>query len=359
VIQVCSQCGTRWNVREKRREWCPRCRGALMAPLPSAPGADPRWSPSAGQPTAAAPTVTRPAGPSNWQRTPPRLLPGFRWIAVRPGAAPPPRRRRRPLGPTPHYAVIPRWGLADRPQVGAQAPAPAQAPVAQGPSPATVRTTLFLGVLVLGIVALVYVVRYVVLIVNRGMLLNSLAALAVDWLSILASVAAIVMAIVCAVMLTNWLIARRAAAFNHHGMPDQRSVRALRAGCLIPLVNLFWAPVYVIELATVEGHYYRLQRPIVQWWIVWVFSNVVSIFAIFTSLARDAQGIANNTAWMVFAYLFAAAAVAAVARVFEGFERKPIERPAHRWVVVGSDGHARSTDGSAAPVESDGQEPAA
>ncbi|WP_238602279.1 hypothetical protein, partial [Mycobacterium avium] len=27
MIQVCSQCGTRWNVRDRQREWCPRCRG--------------------------------------------------------------------------------------------------------------------------------------------------------------------------------------------------------------------------------------------------------------------------------------------------------------------------------------------
>ncbi|WP_459952830.1 hypothetical protein, partial [Mycobacterium avium] len=26
MIQVCSQCGTRWNVRDRQREWCPRCR---------------------------------------------------------------------------------------------------------------------------------------------------------------------------------------------------------------------------------------------------------------------------------------------------------------------------------------------
>jgi hypothetical protein len=247
--------------------------------------------------------------------------------------------------------------LADR--VG-QAPAPAEAPAAKGPSAATVRTTLFMGVLVLGIVALVYVVRYVLLTVNRNILLNSLVAIAADWLGIVASVAAIVVLIVCAVMLTRWLIARRAAAFTHYGMPDQRSARALWAGCLIPLANLFWAPVYVIELATVEDHNDRLQRPIIRWWIVWIFSNVVSTFAILSSWASDAQGIANNTAWMVFAYLFAAAAVASLARVFEGFERKPIERPKHRWVVVGSDGPARpTTPASAAPVELDGQEPAA
>ena len=93
------------------------------------------------------------------------------------------------------------------------------------------------------------------------------------------------------------------------------------------------------------------------WWIVWVFSYLVSIFAIATGFATDSQGIANNTATMVFAYLFAAAAVAAVARVFEGFERKPVQRPAHRWVVVSPDQSVAPA--SAAPVELDGQEPAA
>lgn len=71
----------------------------------------------------------------------------------------------------------------------------------------------------------------------------------------------------------------------------------------------------------------------------------------------DAQGIANNTTMMVLAYLCAAAAVAAAARVFEGFEQKPVERPAHRWVVVNTDG--RSAPASSVAVELDGQEPAA
>jgi Domain of unknown function (DUF4328) len=335
-----------------------------MAPSADVPTADPRWSTHGGPQTIAAPTAPRPAARTapGWQQRPaPRLQPGFRWIAVRPGAAPPQRRRRRPLGPTPRYAVIPRWGLSDRVE---QAPAPAQAPVAKaGPSAPTVRTTLFLGVLALGIVALLYVLRYVLLIVNRSMLLPSAVAFAADWLGILASVVAIGVLILCLVVLIRWLIARRAAAFAHYGIPDHRSTRALWAGCLVPVVNLFWAPVYVIELATLETrdeHYQRLQRPIILWWLVWVLSNVVSTFAILTSWATDAQGIANNTVWMVFAYLFAAATVAAVAKVFEGFEQKPIARPAHRWVVLGSDGPARpSTRASARQVELDGQEPAA
>ncbi len=288
---------------------------------------------------------------------PPRLPPGYRWIAVRPGAAPPARRRRRSLGPTPRYAVIPRWGLSDRVE---QAHAVGEASARTGPSAAVVRTTLFVSVLVLSIAALVYVVRYVLLVVNRNTLLNSLVAIAADWLGVLASVAAIAAVITSGVMLIRWLIARRAAVFSHHFMPEQRSVRALWAGCVVPLANLLWAPVYVIELAVLEEHYARLRRPIVQWWIAWVFSYAVSIFAMITSFATDAQGIANNTAMMVFAYLFAAATVAAAARVFEGFERKPVERPAHRWVVVGPDGPDHAAEpASAGPVELKGQEPAA
>jgi Domain of unknown function (DUF4328) len=250
--------------------------------------------------------------------------------------------------------VIPRWGLTDRVDQAATA---AETHTPAGPSAATARTALFMSVLVLSIAALVYVVRYVLLVINRNTLLNTVVAIAADGLGILASVAAIAAVITSGVILIRWLIARRAAVFSHHGMPEPRSVRALWAGCVVPLANLLWAPVYVIELATIEEHYARLRRSIVEWWIAWVFSYTVSIFAIVTSFATDAQGIANNTVTMVFAYLLAAAAVATVARIFEGFERKPVERPAHRWVVVGDDRPAAPA--SAAPVELEGQEPAA
>ncbi|MEE6136282.1 DUF4328 domain-containing protein [Mycobacterium sp. 050128] len=348
MIQVCSQCGTRWNVRERRREWCPRCRGALLAPLPDTAGADPRWSTHASPPA--------PAGPVAPQRTPPRLPPGFRWIAVRPGAAPPARRGHRVLGPTPRYAVIPRWGLTDRVEQTAAGP---KGSTPAGPPSAVVRLVLFISVLTLGAAALVYVARYVLLVYNRKTLLNSIVATAADWLGDLASVAALVALITSGVFLIRWLIARRAAVFAHYGLADHRSVTALWAGCAVPLVNLLWAPVYLIELAALEDHLARVRRPVVAWWIAWVFSYAVSIWAIVTSFATDPQGIANNTVLMVFGYLFAAATLAAVARIFEGFERKPVARPAHRWVVVTPDLPARPGASDAAPVELKGEEPAA
>ncbi len=225
---------------------------------------------------------------------------------------------------------------------------------------ATIRAVLFMSVLTLCMTALVYVVRYVLLVINRNTLLDSLVAIAANWLSMLASVVAIAAVITSGVMLIRWLIARRAAVFSHHGMPEPRSVRALWAGCAAPLANLLWAPVYVIELALLEDHYRRIRRAIAQWWIAWLCSYVVSAFAIVTSFATDAQGIANNTVLMVFAYLLAATALAAAGRVFEGFERKPVTRAAHRWVVVAPDDQpvpAAAAPGG--PVELQGQEPAA
>lgn len=252
--------------------------------------------------------------------------------------------------------MIPRWGLTDHVE---QTPTTGDMSAQTGPSAAAVRLALFISVLVLCSAALVYVVRYVLLVFNRKTLLNSIVAAAADWFGDLASVAALAALIASGVFLIRWLIARRAAVFSHYGLSDHRSVRALWAGCAVPFAHLLWAPVYVIELAALEEHYARVRRPIVAWWIAWVFSYLVSIWAIVTSFATDPQGIANNTVLMVFGYLFAAATLAAVARVFEGFERKPVARPAHRWVVVAPDLPDRPGEPAAVPVELKGEEPAA
>ena len=297
------------------------------------------------------------------QRSLPQLPPGYRWIAVRPGAAPLPRRRRQPLGPTPRYAVMPRWGLVDPALVDVDAKKPAVAP---GPSPWVLRATLITMMVVLAVAAALHLLRYMLLIINRSTLLPPLLAAVVTWLGVLASVGAVIGIIGTAVVLTRWLIARRAAAFERRGGPDPRSAWALRAGCLIPFVNLAWAPVLVMELADAEDQLPRLQRPIVVWWVIWLASTVVSVFASATSFTQDAQGIANNTVSFIVAYLLALAAVVAAAQVILAFERKPVERPAHRWLMVpveSADKSSEPTDEcaaeSAATVESERQEPAA
>ena len=347
MIQVCSRCGTRWNVRDRQRVWCPRCNGSLLAPSVTAPPAQPpsQWS---APPTAPA---VRPTGNGD-QKSPPRIPAGYRWIAVRPGAAPPPRRRPRNFGPTPRYSVIPRWGLIERfdPAQYEQ-----QVEPRRGPSIGALRATLVATVAVLGIAALVHIARYALLIFNRDVLLNPVVAWLATWLGVVVSVAALFLLFATFVLMTNWLIARRARAFKHVGREEHRSLWALRAGCLVPFVNLAWAPVFVLELASVEDATARLRRPITVWWVVWVLSTVVSVFAIATSFTTDAQGIADNTVTTIVAYLIATAAMVLFGRVLLGFERRPVEKPSKRWVIVSDETGAESR----VPVESEGQNPAA
>jgi len=377
MIQVCSQCGTRWNVRDKQRSWCPRCNGTLLAPAATEPP----------------PSASSTAGWSAGLRSAPRLPPGYRWIAVRPGPPPPPRRRRRPLGPTPRYLTIPRWGLQDRiDQESGPGRDQGQAPPAD-----RIRNSLFVSAVALGAAALVHLLRYLLLVINRNSLLNWLVADAAALLSVLASVAASAATMTTAFLLTRWLIARRAAAFEHAGRSEPRTRRALWAGTLVPpsaaivlaitfavvaattehsaswalmaacvtfsclpLVGSVWALVYVIELAKTEDHYSQVRPVIWGWWLIWLISSVTSVFASITSGAPDAQGIANNTVAIIIAYLVALVAVLATARLFESFERKPVERPAHRWVVVRDDhSNPAATTESAAAVELPGEEPAA
>jgi hypothetical protein len=209
----------------------------------------------------------------------------------------------------------------------------------------------------LAFAALVHVLRYILLLVNRTTLLSPLLAGTALWIGVLASVLVVFAVIGCALVLINWLIARRAAVYTHYGLTEPRPTWSLWVGCLIPVVNLFWAPVYVIEMATTEGVYARLRKPLIVWWVVWTLSTVVSIWALATSFTTDAQGIADNTVTMTLAYLLGLAAVVSLARVYLGFERKPVERPAHRWVVVAAD--QRGTPESGAAVEREGREPAA
>lgn len=258
--------------------------------------------------------------------------------------------------------------------MGAPVRAAAQGHSGERPAPTarSLERALGAAVAALGVAALVHALIYVLMIVNRTRLLNPLLAGGAVWLGRLAGLAAIAAVVGCAVVLTRWLLARRSATFARLHRPETRPAWALWAGCLVPVVNLAWAPVFVLELAEREGRLARLRKPIVVWWAVWAASTAVAIFATATSWADGAQGIANNIVATVLAYLLGLAAVVTAARVVEGFERRSIGRPSHHWVVVG-DGAApelaagrraapqpaQKTPAPGPALEPDGREPAA
>ena len=319
-----------------------------------------------------APTAGRPVR----QQAATRLPAGFRWIAVRPGPPPPARRRRRPLSPTPRYQTIPRWGLADQ----IAPPAAGDGPGAKkNASAAAVRIALIVAAVVFAVAAMTHILRYLLLLINRTVLLPPWVATPALLVGALASLAAMAAVIATGVILTSWLIGRRAEVFEHVGQPDPRPEWSLWAGCLIPVVNLVWAPVFVLELAHAERIAARQRRPITAWWLAWVVSTAITGWAIWTGSATEPQAVADNTVTMIIAYLAGLTVLFLLWRVFDGFISKPVARPRHRWVVVADDGSGVSTptvadelengsasgeqvvesDEFAAMVESEDREPAA
>jgi hypothetical protein len=239
--------------------------------------------------------------------------------------------------------------------------------VRTGPSVRFVRATLVTTMVLFAFAAFVHVVRYGLLLINRSILLPPLVAGAATWVGVAASVLAVFAMIATAVVMTNWLIARRAAAFARLERDETRSTLELYSGCLIPVINLFFAPVFVVELAVVEARARDLRRPIVIWWCAWVLSFFLSAYAATSALplfTRDMQSVADNTVTTAIAYLAALAALLLLNKVFGGFESTPAGRPLKRWVAVRDDsqtaGAAEPVEReSAIPVESERQDPAA
>ncbi|MDT5178903.1 MAG: hypothetical protein QOJ95_3101 [Mycobacterium sp.] len=226
-----------------------------------------------------------------------------------------------------------------------------------------VRATLLTTMFALAFAVVVHIANYALLLYNRSKLLNPIIEGAATWAGVAASVLVFFTLIATTVVLTNWLIARRRAAYARHEMPDPRPAWQLWLGCLLPLVNLFWAPVFVIELARVEGRLAWLRTPIVVWWCAWWVSFLVSMFSFATSFTRDAQGIANNTVVITIAYLTALAALLLTVKMYRGFEHQAVDRPVKRWVMVeveAPEALPKDAETDSAPrVESDREEPAA
>lgn len=291
-------------------------------------------------------TSRPPSHPPTPQHGAARLPTGFRWIAVRPGPPPPPRRPRRQLSPTPRYRSIPRWGLVD-----SIAPAaPARQHAAAGASDTAVHATLMASAAIFALAAGAHVLRYLLLLINRTTLLPPLVADGALLMGVLVSLAAIAAAIASIAVMTSWLIGRRARAFELQGHDDPRPAWALWAGCLTPVVNLVWAPVFVIELAHAERCHARLRGRITAWWFAWIFSTLLSAWAIWTSSATEPQAVADNTVTEILAYLAGLTALLLVWRVFDGFVRRPVQqRPTHRWVVVGTAPQGAPSSGETEP----------
>ena len=257
------------------------------------------------------------------------------------------------------YGTIPRWGLQDQYVVADQ---PDVHVARTGPSLRMVRATMVVTMFLFGFAALMHIARYALLLINRSILLNPVVAGIATWGGVAASVLASFAMVATAIVLTNWLIARRAAAFETLYRDETRTRLQLYAGCLVPVINVFFAPVFVLELAVIEARARELRRPIVIWWCAWVLSFLLSGFAAISALpvfTRATQSVADNTITTAIAYLAALAALLLLNKVFLGFTSSPVDKPVKRWVIVRAEAAEPVEQVSAIPVESERADPAA
>ncbi len=283
--------------------WCPRCRGVLLSPGP----------------------IDAPAQRRN-----------YRWVARKPDH----RSRRgngnraagpRPIGPTPRYREIPRWGLRDM-------PAPA-APEArhrlESYAPRAERLLLITAAL-FGAAALAEIARYLILLRNRTLLIDPTLLAVSDTFVWITSVGAAVCALGAALALAGWLVGRRRRAFARSGTADPRSPITIALGCLVPVVNLLWPGVYLTEAAGAADDP-RLVSAVRIWWCAWVGNGLLVAAALLWRTADSLQAEADGVAFTALTDA-AAAGVAvltlAVVRLFDGRDLRGRARTAHRWVAT-------------------------
>ncbi|MFE6922666.1 DUF4328 domain-containing protein [Nocardia sp. NPDC057663] len=301
VVQPCARCGARWAVQGAPMHWCPRCRGVLLSPG----------------------KVDAPAAQRN-----------YRWVARRPD-----HRTRKagasttsaPLGPTPHYTEIPRWGLLDPP------PAPGRAPERPLRGIAAHRD-LLLVITAMAFLAAAFAEygRYLILLRNRTTLIPGWLLWISDMSVWVFGVIAPLCALAAALALVAWLIEARRATFAARGRRDPRRRWSLILGCLVPGVNLIWPGVFLTELLGPAADP-RAVRAVRIWWAAWVVSGLILLGATLWRDASTLQAEADGVSFTAFSDLCAACfAVLTLwtVRQLEGRDLRGAPRTAHRWVMA-------------------------
>lgn len=299
VVQVCARCGSRWPVAGGPAQWCPRCQGVLLSPFDTA----------------------RPAAPAGRN---------FRWVARSP--QPLAARRRaaaRPLGPTPRYTEIPRWGLLDPP------PPAAEDRLTRTETAADLAPTLLAcAALVFVLAAVSEAFRYGLLLFNRVRLVDPLVLAVSDSMVWATQLSAPLVGFAAAVTSLCRLIVLRRDVLAARGLADPRSPRSLAVGTLVPVVNLVMPGVYLTEIADGDR---RTLVTLRIWWAAWITDGVLVVVSL---LARNTDSLQARADGVLLAAVTAAVAAATalltlhVVRRFDGVDLWGRRRPGTRWINV-------------------------
>lgn len=333
MIDLCPRCRIQAPHRDGR-ESCPRCGGPLrIVGSESAPAA-PYRAPQPHRPPTQYPPSS--GGPRSGRIYRSRHV---RWVARRPPEAIPPRRPFVARGPRPipRYTYLPRWGLFDRPAV---TPGDQRSALDRSEDQLCGSLRILVGALALS--AVVHLLRYVLLVVNRGtpvpVWLDK-----ITWLLVaLGGFVALGAFVFATYALVRWVLDLRSDAYRRRDRIDPRRRWVVGALVAVPVVNLIGAPWMIVEAADLRDDLdaVRTRRRLTRMWVAWAIINGLAVLAVGTRIAASMSGSIQTAANGV-ALVIVSAAVSAVfawwlaGRVRTTFSATPEPvSSSTRWVPV-------------------------
>lgn len=162
-----------------------------------------------------------------------------------------------------------------------------------------------------GFAALVHLTRYILVSVNRTVVVPSWIDRSTTWLVVFAGACAGLATLVAVLALARWIIAVRADAYLELGRLDPRPWWQTWPAVVLPVVNLIGPAWLIYEAKGLDADTEtsaRTRRRMVRLWVAWLVVNVVAAVAIaYRYLGDSIQGQADGLFWVIVSAALSAA----------------------------------------------------